>query len=119
MGDPLDKPFQRPGPTISRIYFVYVLLAGELKVPRTVDLLQLLIVRNRHIPSAQPSQLVLQAPPSLPLTLWILQLPFSSSSSPLGHRSETPTGHTVGKEIKTRICKDDAFLDSLIGQMLS
>lgn len=28
-------------------------------------------------------------------------------------------GHTVGKEIKTGICKDEAFLESLIGQMLS
>lgn len=117
MGGPLEKPIQRPGPNISRIYSVYVLLAGELKVARTVDLLQLLVMSNS--PSAQPSRLVLQAPPSFPLTPRILQLPSSSSSSPLWHWSETPMGHTVGNEIKTGICKDDAFLDSLIDQMLS
>lgn len=56
-----------------------------------------------------------------PPSPWILQLPSfsSSSSSSLWHWSETPTGHTVGNEIKTGICKDHAFLDSLIGQMLS
>lgn len=91
---------------------------GRLSGPARTVLLRLLVMRNRHIPSAQPSRLALQAPPSLPLTQWILRLP-SSSSSPLWHWSETPTGHTVHNEIKTRICKDDAFLDSLIGQMLS
>lgn len=55
---------------------------------------------------------------SLPLTPQILQLPSFSSSSPLWHWSETPMGHTVGNEIKAGICKDDAFLESLIGQML-
>lgn len=39
--------------TISRIHFVHILLAGELEVARTVDLLHLLMVRNGHILSTQ------------------------------------------------------------------
>lgn len=119
MGGPLDKPIQRLGSTLSRIHFVHVLLAGELEVARTVDFLQLLMVRNGHIPSTQLGDLLCRHFPSPDPQ--ILQLPSSSSSSssPLWHWSQTPMGHTVGNEIKTGICKDDAFLESLIGQMLS
>lgn len=109
-GRSLRHTYPNARSTISRIHFVHVLLAGELEAARTVDLLQLLMVGNGHIPAPA------QSPSPDPQ---ILQLPSFSSCSPLWHCSETPMGHTVGKEIKTGIYKDDAFLESLIGQMLS
>lgn len=119
MKGPLDTFIQKPEPVIPKMHSGDILPAGKLKVgPLARSKVHPFIPATKQGPSSAEMHCTGGTSISCPGSLGA-QLLLCSSSSPLWHWPETPTGHTVGNEIRSGICKDDAFLDSLTSQMLN